>query len=60
MPCRSHAVITLDEPERVLDERLEHMAEHATVIRTEDGARLESPFGTVSILRLSDTSFWTW
>lgn len=54
-PCRSRAVIALDEPARVLDELLDHMTEHATVIRTAEGARLESPFATVEILRLSDT-----
>lgn len=54
-PCRSRAVIRLDDPERVLDELLGHMTEHAQVIRHEDGARIESPFGSVEILRLSDT-----
>jgi len=54
MPCR-RAVIALEEAERVLDALLDHMAEHATVIRSEDGARLESPFANVDILRLSET-----
>lgn len=54
-PARSRAVIALDEPERILNELLDHMAEHATVVRHAEGARLESPFATVEILQLSDT-----
>ncbi|WP_294929822.1 siderophore-interacting protein [uncultured Paracoccus sp.] len=52
---RNRAVVVLDDAGRVLDELLDHMSEHATVTRTDDGARLESPFGTVDILRLSET-----
>lgn len=52
---RNRAVVVLDDAGRVLDALLDHMTEHATVTRTDDGARLESPFGTVDILRLSET-----
>lgn len=48
---RDRAVVTLDDAGRVLEDLLDHMAEHVTVIRTDAGARLESPFGTVDLLR---------
>lgn len=52
---RNRAVVVLDDAGRVLDELLDHMTEHAAVTRTDGGARLESPFGTVDILHLPET-----
>lgn len=51
---RTQALVRLDDPEPVLAALLDHLQEHATVIRTEGGARLSSPFGTVDITRRPD------
>lgn len=48
---RTKAVVTIADAEPVLSVMLDHFEEHATVIRTDDGARLSSPFGTVDITR---------
>ena len=52
---RTKAVVTIEDAGPVLAALLDHLEEHATVIRTERGARLSSPFGTVDIARRSDT-----
>lgn len=52
---RTRAVIALDDPDPVLSALLDHLEEHATVIRNDAGARLTSPFGTVDITRYADT-----
>lgn len=54
---RGRAVIALAEPERVLGELLDHMAEHAAVTLTESGALLESPFGVVEVSRFAQSVF---
>ncbi|WP_313196029.1 siderophore-interacting protein [Shinella zoogloeoides] len=54
MTFRTTATVTLDEAETVLGAILDHMEEHATVVRSEAGARLDSPFGTVEIERQAD------
>ncbi|MCG8274456.1 siderophore-interacting protein [Aquamicrobium sp. NLF2-7] len=48
---RATAVVTLDEMDHVLATLLDHLEEHATVIRSATGARLTSPFATVDIVR---------
>ncbi|MFE3838516.1 DUF2218 domain-containing protein [Pseudogemmobacter sonorensis] len=56
MPARSRAVITLTgDAVAVLEALLNHMTEHATVTRRQDGARLENPFCQVEIELLAET-----
>lgn len=43
--------LRLENADRLLAELLAHFEEHATVIRTDDGARLLTSYGTVAIAR---------
>ncbi|GLK76666.1 NADPH-dependent ferric siderophore reductase [Methylopila jiangsuensis] len=51
MTFRARAIVTVDEVDRVLPALLDHMEEHATVVRAGGGASISSPFGSVDIQR---------
>lgn len=51
---REQADIKVDNLDVVLADLLNHMEEHATVTRSEHGALISSPFGTVDIRRRSE------
>lgn len=51
---RTSTLLRLEDSDRLLAELLAHFAEHATVIRTDAGARLLTDYGTVDIARRAE------
>jgi len=51
---RTQAVVSMENGESVLAAMLDHLQEHVTVERTDAGAHITSPFGTVDITRRDD------
>jgi len=51
---RTQAVVSMENRESILAAMLDHLEEHLTVERTDAGAHIASPFGTVDIMRSDD------